>query len=127
MSDFVLTRTQIRGGVYQGVLKRNGRIRREPQLELRLLDADLGTLNLTPDPEQSSTWNVMARIPTSAITEGIQTFILRDPVSGETLDSFAIISGNPVEEDLRAEMALLRAELEMLKRAFRQQGAKPKS
>ena len=127
MSDFVLTRTQIRGGVYQGVLKRNGRIRREPQLELRLLDADLGTLNLTPDPEQSSTWNVMARIPTSAITEGIQTFILRDPVSGEMLDSFAIISGNPVEEDLRAEMALLRAELEMLKRAFRQQGAKPKS
>ena len=127
MSDFILTRTQIRGGVYQGILRKNGRVRREPQLELRLLDADLGTLNLSQDTDDPSIWNVVARIPTSAITDGVQTFILRDPISGETLDSFAVISGSPVQEDMRAEMALLRAELEMLKRAFRQQNTKSKN
>jgi hypothetical protein len=39
--------------------------------------------------------------------------------TGETLAHFTIITGVPMEDDLRAEVDLLRAELDMLKRAFR--------
>ena len=35
------------------------------------------------------------------------------------LASFTVVMGQPLDEDIRAEMALLRAELDMLKRAFR--------
>ena len=35
------------------------------------------------------------------------------------LDSFALMSGDALSYDIRAEMTLLREELDMLKRAFR--------
>ena len=50
---------------------------------------------------------------------GVQTFLIRDVASGETLQHFTIITGVAMEDDLRAEVDLLRAELDMLKRAFR--------
>jgi len=40
-------------------------------------------------------------------------------VSGDKLGHFTIITGVAMEDDIRAEMDLLRAELDMLKRAFR--------
>jgi hypothetical protein len=49
----------------------------------------------------------------------VQVFLINDAATGETLDSFTIITGEPLEDDIRAEVELLRAELDMLKRAFR--------
>ena len=37
----------------------------------------------------------------------------------EVLGSFTLIAGEALGDDLRAEVSLLRAELDMLKRAFR--------
>ena len=48
-----------------------------------------------------------------------QRFLIRNRGTGETLAHFTIITGVPMEDDLRAEVDLLRAELDMLKRAFR--------
>jgi len=45
--------------------------------------------------------------------------LIADQRSGETLNSFSIISGTPLDDDIRVEMDLLRAELDMLKKAFR--------
>ena len=56
---------------------------------------------------------------TRLIADGVQTFLISDKRSGETLDSFALMSGDALSYDIRAEMALLREELDMLKRAFR--------
>ena len=39
--------------------------------------------------------------------------------TGDTLDSISIITGEVLSDDIRAEMNLLRAELDMLKKAFR--------
>lgn len=119
MSDFILTRTQIRSGLYQGILTTKGRNKTEPDLELRLLGSDLCSVTVTPDADAARTWLVSAKIPASSISEGVQTFSLRDAISGSTLDSFAIVAGDPLEEDLRAKIALLRAELDMLKESFR--------
>jgi len=49
----------------------------------------------------------------------VQTVVLRDPATGARLAHFTIITGMPLEADIRAEVDLLRAELDMLKRAFR--------
>lgn len=53
----------------------------------------------------------------SVLSAGVQTVLLK--VGEEVLASFTIVAGVPLEEDLRAEISLLRAELDLLKRAFR--------
>jgi hypothetical protein len=58
-------------------------------------------------------------IPAEALSEGVQTFLIREAASGDKLAHFTIITGVVMEDDIRAEMDLLRAELDMLKRAFR--------
>ena len=49
----------------------------------------------------------------------VQTFLIRSKPTGETLAHFTVITGVAMEDDMRAEVDLLRAELDMLKRAFR--------
>ena len=58
-------------------------------------------------------------IPTALLSDGVQTFLVRDPATGATLGHFTIVTGVPLEDDIRAEIDLLRAELDMLKKAFR--------
>lgn len=119
MSDYKLTRTRINAGLYEGFLTTSNRRATKPALEMRLLDQTLGEVVVTPHISEKKCWDVRAIIPTGSIHEGVQTFILSDTGSGTVLDSFAIATGTPLEEDLRAEIALLRAELDMLKHAFR--------
>lgn len=124
MSDFNLTRTRIGAGVYQGLLTMRGRGKSSPELEMRILDKIKGEVILTPHAKAKRTWDVQISIPSMAINEGVQTFIITDVSTGQTLDSFAMITGTPLQEDLHAEMALLRAELDILKHAFRSHSVK---
>ena len=64
-------------------------------------------------------WTVRVPIPADLISDGVQSFVISDATTGTTLSSFAIIAGDALAEDIRAEMDLLRAELDLLKRAFR--------
>ena len=57
--------------------------------------------------------------PGRLLSDGVQTFLISDPDTGEKLASFAVLAGDALGDDIRAEMDLLRAELDMLKRAFR--------
>jgi len=120
MSDFTLTRIGIRAGEYEGVLTSRQKRASAPKLEIRLLDKSAGEVSILPDLKVKGRWSVRAAISATSIFEGVQTYLIRDVTSGETLDSFAISAGQPLEGDLRADIALLRAELEMLKHAFRQ-------
>lgn len=70
-------------------------------------------------PAAPGRWPVSVPIPAALLSDGVQTFLVRDAASGATLGHFAIVSGAPLESDLRAEIELLRAELDLLKRAFR--------
>jgi hypothetical protein len=62
---------------------------------------------------------VKADIPKEFLMDGVQTFLFVFEGQTEILDRFSIITGEPLEEDLRAEIQLLREELDMVKRAFR--------
>lgn len=111
-----LTKTRIKAGVWEGVLSGPATL---PALEVRHLEAEVPGLSVTPVPDRPGDWAVRLPIPVAALTEGVQTFLIRDRATGETLQHFTVITGVPMEDDLRAEVDLLRAELDMLKRAFR--------
>ena len=116
MTETNLTQTRIRSGVWEGVLTGPSET---PALEVLLLEAALPGLSVTALPDRTGSWAVRLPIPAEVLNEGVQTFLIRDKVHGVTLAHFTIITGVAMEDDMRAEMDLLRAELDMLKRAFR--------
>jgi hypothetical protein len=116
MADLILTKTRIRAGVWEGVLTGAGAA---PALQVILQDAVLDGVTLTPVEGRAGEHAVRVPIPAEVLSEGVQTFILRDQTSGEKLGHFTVITGVALEDDIRAEIDLLRAELDMLKRAFR--------
>jgi len=62
---------------------------------------------------------VTADIPAQFLMDGVQTFLFVLAGQTEVLDRFTVVTGEPLEEDLRSEIHLLREELDMVKRAFR--------
>ena len=116
MSDSVLTKTRIRAGVWEGVL--SGAVE-PPVLEVLLLEQILPGVSVTAVPDRPGDWAVRVPVPSEALNEGVQTFVIRDKASGQTLAHFTVITGVAMEDDMRAEVDLLRAELDMLKRVFR--------
>lgn len=107
--------TQIKAGVWQGDLA--GASDTTPALQVMHLGNRLDGLTATYDTTHS-VWRVRVQIPTELINDGVQTFAITD-AAGITLSSFSLVAGEPLADDLRAEIALLRGELEMLKKAFR--------
>ncbi|MDR9392748.1 hypothetical protein [Roseovarius sp. SYSU LYC5161] len=118
MSDFVLTKTRLFEGVWEGVLTREGQGTRPPDIEVTHLQQVLEGVEVVEKPDENL-WVVRVPIPPELIADGVQTFLIRDRRSGDTLDSFALMSGDALSYDIRAEVTLLREELDMLKRAFR--------
>jgi hypothetical protein len=116
MSDYTLTKTRIRAGVWEGVLSGNAQA---PVLQVMHLEKPVSGLVVTAVPEKVGEWLVQVPIPSGLLSEGVQTFLILDAATGEKLQHFTVITGVAMEDDLRAEVDLLRAELDMLKRAFR--------
>ncbi|WP_420569249.1 hypothetical protein [Thalassovita sp.] len=116
MSDLKLTKTRLFEGVWEGFLTTSGRV--QPELEVTHLNEPVLGLELTEDTENGH-WIVRVPVPVSALSDGVQTFLIRDKASGEVLESFSILAGEALGDDIRAEITLLREELDMLKRAFR--------
>lgn len=111
-----LTKTRLRAGVWEGVLSGT---ETAPALEVVLLGAPLAGVTVTARDGAPGDWAVRVPIPSEVLSDGVQTFLIRDTANAETLGHFTIITGVAMEDDMRAEVDLLRAELDMLKRAFR--------
>ena len=116
MSDATLTKARIRAGIWEGILSGPAT---PPALEVTLLGQKLVGVQVQPLPGKPGDWTVKVPIPAELLDEGVQTFLIRDSGRSETLAHFTIITGVAMEDDIRAEIGLLRAELDMLKRAFR--------
>lgn len=120
MSDpgkLTLTKTRLIEGAWEGVL--TGAAGEEPPaITVTHFDRAIDGIALDKLPDGSG-WRVSVPIPPETIADGVQTFVIRVEGSDETLDSFSILAGEALSEDIRAEIELLRAELDMLKRAFR--------
>ena len=110
-----LTQTRIAYGLWEGLL--TGADGKAPAMEALHQGQRLEGLTVMPVPDQPGSHAVQLAIPATVLSEGVQTVLLQS--GGELLASFTLIAGAPLEEDLRAEISLLRAELDLLKRAFR--------
>ncbi|NPD14509.1 hypothetical protein HOY34_04750 [Xinfangfangia sp. D13-10-4-6] len=118
-TPITLTRTRIRAGIWEGILAGSGET--PPQLEVTLDGQVVPGHALTKIPGRAGEYLVKVPVPAEALSEGVQTFLIRRKggPSEPVLAHFTIITGVAMEDDLRAEFDLLRAELDMLKRAFR--------
>lgn len=119
MQDLTLTKTRIRAGMWEGILRSGSDLTAEPELEVLHLETPVAGVAVQPAPGHARSWHVRIPIPADLLSDGVQTFLIRDRKTGDALDSFAIVTGAALEDDIRAEIDLLRAELDMLKKAFR--------
>lgn len=111
MTDIVLTQTRIANGWWEGILTGAGA---EPVVEAVHQGFALPGVEVGGPPDARL---VRVPIPASILSEGVQTILLH--VDHVLRGQFTLIAGVPLDEDLRAEISLLRAELDLLKRAFR--------
>lgn len=117
MAEITLTHTRIQAGVWEGILTAAGDKAQAPSLKLYHKGAELSEPSV--EPAEPGAWAVRVPIPPAALSDGVQTFVIQDAESQETLAHFDVAVGEALEDDLRGELELLRAELDLLKRAFR--------
>lgn len=116
MSDLNLTKTKMTHGTWHGILSGAGT--EQPQIAVTFENAAVDGVDLSHDADQDH-WTISIPIPAEAIGDGTHVVLINDAVTGDTLDKITLIAGEALGDDIRAEMELLRAELDMLKRAFR--------
>ena len=118
MSDLTLTKTRLFEGVWEGILTRETGGKDMPRIVVTHLQQPLDGVEVIARPEDGL-WVLRVPIPPEVIADGVQTFVIGDQASGEAIGSFALMSGDALSHDIRAEVTLLREELDLLKRAFR--------
>lgn len=121
MAGMSLTKTRLVAGVWEGQLRGSGPgdgAGGPPRLRVTHLNAPLKSVEIMALPE-AGLWLVRVAVPPDLLSDGVQTIVIADPETGETLASLSLIAGDALDSDIRAEVNLLRAELDMLKRAFR--------
>lgn len=116
MSEAELTRGRIRAGLWEAELAGQGDA--PPAVEVWHLERKLDGV-VVGERTAEGRWPVSVPIPGALLSEGVQTFLVKDAETGTQLGRFTIVTGEPLEDDIRAELDLLRAELDMLKKAFR--------
>jgi hypothetical protein len=109
-----VTRTRIKEGRWEGVIDGADA---PPEIEVLHLEKPLEGVTVTPIAGERQ-FALSVPIPVESLSDGVQTYVIR-AAGGEKLAAFSIVTGVPMEDDIRAEVDLLRAELDMLKRAFR--------
>jgi hypothetical protein len=118
MSAFSLTKTRFREGLWEGILTVVEKGAAHPEISVTLDDLPVRGVTIT-DAGEPGRWVLQVPVPIEAVGEGVQTFLIVDANAKEVLGSFTLIAGEVLADDIRAEVDLLRAELDMLKRAFR--------
>jgi hypothetical protein len=116
MSDLTLTKTRFLDGVWEGLVLQTGGSDLMPSIAVTHQDRSVEGIELTASDVG---WVLRIPIPSQAIADGVQTLLIVDTASDQCLDSIIFVAGDPLAEDIRAEIDLLRAELDMLTRAFR--------
>jgi hypothetical protein len=107
--------TALQAGRYEGVLTGAGQTEIEAMHRGRIV----AVAQLSPHPTEEGAQTVSLELPAEVLSDGVQVIGLRSTVTGAVLDRITLLAGSALEEDIRGDIALLRDELEMLKRAFR--------
>ena len=87
-----------------------------PEFTARFRDEPIADISVLATDEG---WSVAVPLPQAVLSDGTHTIVLIDGVSPEPLASLTVSAGRALAHDTMAEIALLRSELDLLKRAFR--------
>lgn len=118
MSEFDLTKTRMMQGIWEGVLTPKSDKSGVPEVRVSHHEQDVADTEIRENKDAGH-WLLRIPVPVDAISDGVQTIVIQDARTGDQLGQFCLIAGEAVGDDIRAEISLLRAELDMLKRAFR--------
>lgn len=111
MAQYVLEKKSFRSGVWQGVLTGTPGIT-DPALTGRGPDGPL-LIDVRAASGAQGQWEVRMAVPETAIGDGLHSFAIFDP-DGVALIRFDVIAGDALEDDIRAELASLRAEVDLM-------------
>ena len=114
MSNLTLAKMTLRNGVWEGRVGGSDGVR--PDIRVMYLDQPVAGVEIS---EKDGGWNLSVPVPIHAIADGVHTFLIINASDDSKLGDFTLLAGEIIADDLRAEVELLRAELDMLKRAFR--------
>ncbi len=106
-----LISSELRGGIWTVVLSGGAPVGAQVRHDGRVLPG----LELT---EGAGRVTVRLPLPGDLLADGVQVLLLTDD-TGTRLAQLTLIAGPPADVDLRGEISLLRAELDLLKQAFR--------
>ncbi|WP_460272719.1 hypothetical protein [Celeribacter sp. ULVN23_4] len=119
MDELTLVKTRLQAGIWEGELHVPETVLELPEIEVTYLDQPVPGHTISEDPERAGVWFFRFAVPAEMIGDGVQTFVFTVRGTGQVLNSLTLMAGDVLAEDIRAEMDLLRQELDMLKRAFR--------
>jgi hypothetical protein len=117
MTTLKLTKTKMRQGIWEGLLT-GAKGSALPKLSVTHQGTQVPDVTVTPLSD-SAGHTVAIPIPPEAVADGMQTLLIADADTDAHLGSITLMAGEALGDDMRVEMDLLRAELDMLKRAFR--------
>lgn len=117
------TSAGLRGGIWQGLLH-------QPSAPGRVMLVQNGMMVATADvsPADEGAFHISVRLPADLLADGVQTFLLltddgkndEAPHPGAVrLAQMPVVAGDALDGDLRAEIELMRAELDLVKREVR--------
>ncbi len=118
MSTLTVTKIRFRNGRWEGLVESRTASAPPPDIKVLYLDRPVEDVSLS-ETETTGVWKLVIPIPQEAVADGVHSFVISGAAQDEPLAHFTLIGGDIAAEDLRTEVDLLRAELDMLKRAFR--------
>ncbi|MEM6886714.1 MAG: hypothetical protein AAF636_01105 [Pseudomonadota bacterium] len=114
MPAVTIEQSRLRDGVWECLL----RARLRPQVAAHLHDKPLEPPQVEP-AGSDGLWRLTLTLPKDLLSDGAHTVVLTEGAASDPFGNIAILAGDVLASDLRAEVDLLRAELNMLKRMFR--------
>lgn len=109
-----LVESRIQAGRWTGLVRLDG-----PSPGFAVTLGDRALAGLREEPAGDGLVRLVLDLPATVIGEGLQAFLLTAAGRAEVLGRFVLFAGAAVEGDAAAEIALIRAELDLLKAAFR--------
>lgn len=119
MSNLSLTKTSFQEGIWQGVLLGLAHSDAAPTLQAVWRGAPIATPELSRDPQDSAQWIVRIALPETVLGDGVRSILVLSPLHDQPLAVIRVAAGDALDQDLQSEIDQLRAELDLLKSAFR--------
>ncbi|AVO37269.2 hypothetical protein [Pukyongiella litopenaei] len=89
-----------------------------PDLRATLSGQVLDDMRIEPGDEPGR-WRLELPLPNGLLADGMIVLQIADMAADALIGEYHLVAGQSLPDDLRGEVSLLRAELDLLKRAFR--------